>query len=81
MVADLKEVISGVDTAKLRNSILNPCLSTDLWCLQRVKNKITLGTLEEAAFQLSLRWRDKPEDPLAVPLFSDALPYHCLPHW
>lgn len=55
------------------NSILNPCLSTDLWCLQRVKNKITLGTLEEAAFQLSLRWRNKPEDPLAVPLFSDVL--------
>ena len=51
------------------------------WALQRRKNLVTLGAWEDCAFHVSLRNKDKAEDPLEVPLFSDAFPYHCLPHW
>ena len=51
------------------------------WAPKRRKNLVTLGTWEECAFHVSLRNKDKPEDPLEVPLFGDSFPYHCLPHW
>ena len=52
------------------------------WWLQRRKNTIVQGTFDrETAFQVSLRYRDRPEDPLTVPLFCDWIPYQCLPHW
>lgn len=60
------------------------CLSSQLesqWQLLRCKNKLVLGTWEEdGVFQVSLRDQGTPEDPLHLPLFSDFLPYHCIPH-
>ena len=50
------------------------------WQLQRERNAVVLGTWEENAFQVSLRDRAVIEDPLHIPLFSDVLPYHCIPH-
>ena len=69
--------------------LLPPYLPTSLlspqpecpWQLLRCRNKVVQGTWEEeGAFQVSLRDRALPEDPLHLPLFSDILPYHCVPH-
>ena len=51
------------------------------WCLRRERNRVVLGSWDDCAFQVSLKSRAKPEDPLAVALFHELLPYHCLPHW
>lgn len=48
--------------------------------MQRERNRVVLGSWDDCAFQVSLKSRAKPEDPLAVALFHELLPYHCLPH-
>ena len=54
------------------------CVRTDFWALKRRKNLFTLGTWEDCAFHVSLRDKDKPEDPLEVPLFGDFRITACL---
>ena len=51
------------------------------WWLYRPKNRIVQGSLLDDAFQISLRHRDGKEDPISIPLCSEWIPYHSVPHW
>lgn len=51
------------------------------WWKGREKNKTILGTWNNDAFQVSLRYREAGEDPLVIPLLHEMLPYFCIPQW
>jgi len=51
------------------------------WWIARQKNKTVLGTWDDEAFQVSLRDRWSVEDPLAIPLLHEMMPYYCIPQW
>lgn len=66
----------AVSTERSRNEPVG-----EKWWLYRPKNRIIQGSLLDDAFQVSLKYRNGQEDPISMPLCSEWIPYHSVPHW